>query len=216
VTVFARRGGMNYDFTLLSQLPAPFERCLTRYKVSSFFLRATYNSSYEYLLLVRVWYTIDGSTQYLLARSSEKQPVTHFPVHEATSQTTPKYAMTTLRPCLDTMCKSRFVRHISVSCYLLYNFLYSFSPELMHDASRDYSVYILDPTESQSAPGVFTDKSKGQGVAVGKGLMSALLTNADLDDSVVGTLSRLPTGDNALEVVFALRGVCYSYLRELV
>lgn len=94
------------------------------------------------------------------------------------------------------------------------------SPELLLDNSRDFSIYVLDPLESQTMP-AHVDFSQSnaastsapqaaqpRGVAVALGLMSWALT-ADESDSVTvtGTITTLGTGLDALEVVFALREV---------
>ncbi|KAI0053254.1 hypothetical protein FA95DRAFT_946044 [Auriscalpium vulgare] len=151
------------------------------------------------LLPVRVWYTVDGSPQYILARSVDKFPVNPIsaPGPSRIANITggdgpPAYATTSLKACLHTMCRS--------------------SPELMHYGSRDYSLYVLDPTESESAPSSMVMDSQeatprpSQGVAVGMGLMSWALAAPDDGVSVTGTLVKVNSGDRALEVIFALRG----------
>lgn len=85
------------------------------------------------------------------------------------------------------------------------------SPELVQDSSRDFSVYVLDPLESLSSlPSSSSSQTQHpRGVAVGLGLMSWALRADDSDCvSVTGTIMRMGNGDEALEVIFALREVC--------
>ena len=77
---------------------------------------------------MRCWYTLDGNGHKLLARSPGKCSVTTLKGFPPASN----FAKTRLRPCLDFICRS--------------------SPELLHDPSKDYAVYILDPTEAAAAP----------------------------------------------------------------
>lgn len=170
-------------------------------------------------LPLRILYTINSSPQYILARSHSLIIATIIPRNSdsshydrsadaaASSRLEPRYATTSLKTCLDTICRS--------------------SPELVQDFSRDFSVYVLDPLESNSAPapvhisnassssssqvsstgGPSAEQSRG--VAVGLGLMSwALLADETDGTAVTGTLITLPTGKEALEVIFALREVC--------
>ncbi|KAF8629859.1 hypothetical protein AX15_003220 [Amanita polypyramis BW_CC] len=152
-------------------------------------------------LHLRALYTINSSPQYILARSHSPIPVTPISEqsHHAARQ---RYATVSLKACLDTICRS--------------------SPELIQDNNRDYSVYVLDPLESNSAPAPMSisnssarntsmkahEKKSEQpyGVAVGLGLMSWAL-HADENDTalVTGTQVRLNTGQDALEIIFALR-----------
>ncbi|KAF8995511.1 hypothetical protein BDQ17DRAFT_1545218 [Cyathus striatus] len=149
---------------------------------------------------LRVLYTINSSPQYILARSLSSFPI--FPVPPQSPSEFPIYATVSLRKCLDTICRS--------------------SPELLQDTSRDFSVYVLDPLESNSAPAPVNISNSNQaasssnnapntteqsrGVAVGLGLMSWVL-QADENDSptVAGTLIKQGTTQLALEVIFALR-----------
>jgi hypothetical protein len=94
-------------------------------------------------------------------------------------------------------------------------FWYS-SPELVQDSTRDFSVYVLDPLESLSSSTPDPSSSSAQqqqqhprGVAVGLGLMSwALLADEDTDGvQVTGTVMTMGNGEEALEVVFALKEV---------
>lgn len=97
----------------------------------------------------------------------------------------------------------------------------------MQDDTRDFSVYVLDPLESQSTPAPVnipanastshSDSSVAsatdqhpRAVAVGLGLMSWALLADDGDCiSVTGTLLAGGTGQEALQVIFALREVCF-------
>jgi hypothetical protein len=94
------------------------------------------------------------------------------------------------------------------------------SPELLLDNSRDFSIYVLDPLESQTmpAPVDFSQSNAApastppvvqpRGVAVALGLMSWALTGDESDNvAVTGTITPLGTGLDALELVFALREV---------
>lgn len=87
----------------------------------------------------------------------------------------------------------------------------------MHFGQRDFSIYALDPSESDSAPNTVVASSASgsssqptsapQGVAVGMGLMSWALAAQDDGAFVTGIMNKTASGDYALEVVFALRGV---------
>ena len=159
---------------------------------------------------LRILYTIDGSIQYILARSLTPVSITVISRDEDSRATLPDgsrlsalYASVSLKTCLETIRRS--------------------SPELMQDPTLDYSLYVLDPLESNSAPapvnisnthGDATGLSKGAteqpGVAVGLGLMSWALMSSDRDSiCVTGTLGKQHTGQETLEVVFALRKVGY-------
>lgn len=137
--------------------------------------------------LVRILYTINSSPQYILARSLKPLPCT--PVLITTPEggkTEPTHASCTLKPLLTSICRS--------------------SPELLHDSSRDFSVYILDPLESESLAGPAEGVNKGRGVAVGLGLMSWAMDDEEEVD-VNGTVVIMGNGKKALEVVFALKEV---------
>ncbi|KAJ3511742.1 hypothetical protein NLJ89_g3922 [Agrocybe chaxingu] len=156
---------------------------------------------------LRVLYTINSSVQYILARSYAPVPVAVIPPIEdetpasssTVSKSEPLYASVSLRTCLDTICRS--------------------SPELtMVDNTRDFSIYVLDPLESNSAPPpVCITNSSGdtalsapppdhpRGVAVGLGLMSWALMEDEEAAVVVGTLVKQGTRQEALEVIFSLR-----------
>ena len=94
------------------------------------------------------------------------------------------------------------------------------SPELMHFGQRDFSIYALDPSESDSAPNKVVGPSgsgsssqptsapdQAPGVAVGMGLMSWAFAAPDDSTFVTGIINKTASGEDALEVVFALRGV---------
>ncbi|KDQ28030.1 hypothetical protein PLEOSDRAFT_1104708 [Pleurotus ostreatus PC15] len=144
-------------------------------------------------LPLRILYTINSSPQYILARSLSAYPVQ--PVSECTAEdqgdSHQLYGTVAFKHCLDTICRS--------------------SPELLQDRSRDYSVYVLDPLESLSAPtpiGAHASsserRSQQSGVAVGLGLMSwARVSEESKSLQIAGTL--INNGRAALEVVFALR-----------
>ena len=158
---------------------------------------------------LRVLYTINSSPQYILARSHSQLPVSPIPdpqQNDKDDKSRPKYATVSLRACLDTICRS--------------------SPELIQDNNRDYSVYVLDPLESSSAPAPMnisnSNNSKSKqvaegppeqpcGVAVGLGLMSWALHEND-GMVVTGTRVKMNTGQEALEVIFALREVSHIYV----
>jgi hypothetical protein len=89
----------------------------------------------------------------------------------------------------------------------------------MHFGQRDFSIYALDPSESDSAPNTMVVSSVSgssqptashqspPGVAVGMGLMSWALASPDDSALVTGIINKTASGESALEVVFALRGV---------
>ena len=115
----------------------------------------------------------------------------------------PVYCLS-FKTCLNTICRS--------------------SPELIQDQYREFSLYVLDPLESILAPAPVrianankepsstkpsSSLEQPQGVAVGLGLMSWALSSDDRDPiTVVGTIVKQGTGQEALEVIFALREVC--------
>jgi hypothetical protein len=90
----------------------------------------------------------------------------------------------------------------------------------MHFGQRDFSIYALDPSESDAAPNTVASASGSSssqflpspqqpppGVAVGMGLMSWALAAPDDSAFVTGLINKMASGESALEVVFALRGV---------
>ena len=152
-------------------------------------------------LLLRTLYTINSSG-YILARSPVPVSVTLIN-NEASGL---QYGSVPFKACLEAICRS--------------------SPELMQDMSKDYSVYVLDPLESSTAPAPLnisnsiswsTDSAgnataeQSRAVAVGMGLMSQAL-KMDKPDSltVVGTLGKQGSGQDAIEVIVALREVSTS------
>lgn len=162
-------------------------------------------------LLLRILYTINSSPQYILARSYAPVPVSLVPPEQGQVDAPSIYGTASLKLCLTTICRS--------------------SPEHFQDNSRDYSVYVLDPLESNSAPAPvhISDTRSGaqasqnavvvnqsRAVAVGLGLMSwALLADEGNAMSVVGTLYKSGAGQEALEVIFALREVCHLFTMYL-
>lgn len=147
-------------------------------------------------LPLRILYTINSSPQYILARSHKAYPVEL--IHLEHGHTNHAYASASLKDCLHTICRS--------------------SPELIQDNSRDFSVYVLDPLESGSAPApvqISNPNSRSpevppeaiRGVAVGFGLMTWALRSDDDLVRAVGTIVRTGGGSESLEVVFALREV---------
>ena len=160
----------------------------------------------EQKTLLRLLYTINSSPQYILARSHTTVPVTLVPPEGVTGDDAqPIYGNVLLKTCLNIICRS--------------------SPELIQDHSRDYSLYVLDPLESNSAPApvrisnanneqsstkASSSLEHPRGVAVGLGLMSWALSSDDSDPmTVVGTIVKQGTSQEALEVIFALREVCF-------
>ncbi|KXN87361.1 hypothetical protein AN958_08913 [Leucoagaricus sp. SymC.cos] len=158
-------------------------------------------------LQLRVLYTINSSG-YILARSLAPVPVTF--IYNDAEEIQP-YAAIAFKTCLEAIRRS--------------------SPEFMQDRSRDYSVYVLDPLESNAAPApmdisnVTDGRSKdttsnstpeqGRGVAVGMGLMSEALSVEEKDSMrVYGTLGKTGTGQDAIEVIIALREVCFQVISK--
>ncbi|KAG6837806.1 hypothetical protein H0H93_016174 [Arthromyces matolae] len=148
-------------------------------------------------LQLRILYTVSGS-QYILARSSSAVTVNIVPPSLVASnqETHLHFGTTSLKACLNAICTS--------------------SPELVQDKRRDFSVYVLDPLESNSAPArvnipnATSDSGnvpeQPRGLAVALGLMSWALMLDEKDIALVtGTIIKLPTGQEALEVIFALK-----------
>lgn len=180
---------------------------------------------------VRIWYTVNHSPQYILARSSERLAVLPIPLKTTSG---PRYATAPLKSCLHTICRSRCVQLLSYPVNFNPIYVLRYSPDLVQGPGRDFSLYVLDPLEHQSAPSSIlfsselsstnhppfgsastnlqvpatNDTKQSGGVAVGLGLMSwALATPDEMSTSVTGTLVLQPSGEWALEVVFALREV---------
>ena len=92
----------------------------------------------------------------------------------------------------------------------------------MQFGQRDFSIYALDPSESDSAPNKVVGPSgsgsseptsapqQPAGVAVGMGLMSWAFAAPDDSAFVTGIINKTASGESALEVVFALRGVQFN------
>ncbi|KAI5890354.1 uncharacterized protein SCHCODRAFT_02690320 [Schizophyllum commune H4-8] len=130
---------------------------------------------------LRILYTINANPQYILARTLRPVEVSILPdAPDGPSSPQARYATAQLKPCLDAVCRS--------------------SPELLQDKSRDFSVYLLDPLESSF---VATKQGLGfdRGVAVGLGLLST--ANEIADTPVTGTVVRLPTNQEAVEIILS-------------
>ncbi|KAJ7125018.1 hypothetical protein C8R44DRAFT_874862 [Mycena epipterygia] len=152
---------------------------------------------------LRILYSLNGSPQYILARSQGVVPIEFIPSQgdgasssRSTVQPLPRYASASLKTCLNTICRS--------------------SPEIIQDHTRDFSVYLLDPLETDCAPAqVNISHSHSQSslpdapearVAVGLGLMSwGLLADESDAMSVTGTLKVSGAGQEMLEIIFSLR-----------
>ncbi|KAK0486186.1 hypothetical protein IW261DRAFT_1454135 [Armillaria novae-zelandiae] len=145
--------------------------------------------------VLRVLYTVNNSPQYILARSLCPVTVSLLRPTDGQHSGGIGYASVSLKSCIETICTT--------------------SPELLQSDTRDFSVYVLDPLESDSAPGPVNISSDAEGskategqirgVAVGLGLMSWALAAEGEEALVNGTLTRIGSGQEALEVVFALR-----------
>jgi hypothetical protein len=186
---------------------------------------------------VRILYTINNSPQYILAWTFDKLPTRYVPFQRPPTSHYPrpvnephdtvagnswnengvKYTICPLRPCLDAICRFRYIHLFS----LIYNAHRCFSPALLQDLTRGFSVYILDPLESVSSTPYPSSSSSSvqlppdqqqqrpRGVAVGLGLMSwALLADEETSEvQVTGTVMTMGNGEEVLEVIFALREV---------
>ncbi|KAJ3010675.1 hypothetical protein NUW54_g2406 [Trametes sanguinea] len=131
------------------------------------------------MMSIRALYTINGQNPYMLARSNSKVEVLVIPQD---SSDTPEiiYGKVALRPCLEAICLS--------------------SPELAPSGSRDWSVYVFDPFESQQRGCT----SPSQAVAVGLGWLSDALRAAD-SPAIFGTLMCDGIREDGIEVIFSLR-----------
>lgn len=90
------------------------------------------------------------------------------------------------------------------------------SPELVALRDRDYSVYVMDPLEDCYAL-ASSSKMPTTGVAVGMGLMSWILAEAeDAVDAVTATgrIRRDTISGETVEVVIALQAVRFMFARE--
>lgn len=158
---------------------------------------------------LRILYTINGAPQYILARSHAPVLITPFPTYPQDDSPKPEEGAAGLeRP------KARFA---SVSLKACLTTLVRSSPELVQDSTRDYSVYALDPTETDynaapantaSSSSTLKKEPPSQGIAVGLGLMSWALSAEDSEGMVInGTVVKLGNGQEVLEVFFSLREV---------
>jgi len=93
-----------------------------------------------------------------------------------------------------------------------------YSPEFFSEDEEDYSVYLVDPVETQQSGSTFNNASSSSGtlpqftgVTVGLGVLSTLLDSSAEDLWVTGTISTGPDGSESLEVVFTLKPVCWSF-----
>ena len=89
-----------------------------------------------------------------------------------------------------------------------------YSPELFSEDEEDYSVYLVDPVETQQSGSSLNNTSASSGVlpqfygvTVGLGVLSALFDSSAEDIWVTGTISTGPDGSESLEVVFTLKPV---------
>ena len=89
------------------------------------------------------------------------------------------------------------------------------SPEFFSEDEEDFSVYLVDPVETQQSGSAFNNASSSSGtlpqftgVTVGLGVLSSLLDSSAEDVWVTGTISTGADGSESLEVVFTLKPVC--------
>ncbi|KAJ7232795.1 hypothetical protein B0H12DRAFT_1144941 [Mycena haematopus] len=148
-------------------------------------------------LPLRILYSLNGSAQYILARSQGAVPIEFIPSSHgngtgasSSCSPLPRYASASLKTCLNAICRS--------------------SPEIIQDPSRDFSVYLLDPLEIDCVPAQSSQPSVPEApesqVAVGLGLMSwALMTDEADAIPVTGTLKVSGAGQEMLEIIFSLR-----------
>lgn len=157
---------------------------------------------------LRILYSINGSSQYILAKSPAPVPVELIPCNQlgtdtngasssrSVAPTAPRFASASFKTCLNVICRS--------------------SPELIQDRARDFSVYLLDPLETECPPAQTNrlpqaptpDSPLEARVAVGLGLMSWELKSDETEvKPVTGTLKVSGTGQEVLEIIFSLREV---------
>ncbi|THU89373.1 hypothetical protein K435DRAFT_865352 [Dendrothele bispora CBS 962.96] len=137
---------------------------------------------------LRILYTINNAPTYTLAFSPSPVTVTVLPSFDkpvaSSSQNpvepSPSYATVDLKTCIESICAS--------------------SPEFFLDASRDYSVYVLDPLESP------TDRNSNDLIPMGLGFLSNIRTPLE-SRNITGTLTKLRTGETVVEVYFSLSPV---------
>ncbi|KAF9783780.1 hypothetical protein BJ322DRAFT_1067089 [Thelephora terrestris] len=141
---------------------------------------------------VRVLYMVQNNPQYMLARSPTSVPV--FMVYNAPHPgSAPSiYGKTRLETCIQAINRS--------------------SPEFFSEDEEDYSVYLVDPVETQQSGSTLNNASSSNGVlpqfagvTVGLGVLSTLLDSSAEDVWVTGTISTGPDGSESLEVVFTLK-----------
>ncbi|KAJ7782809.1 hypothetical protein B0H16DRAFT_1494443 [Mycena metata] len=140
---------------------------------------------------LRILYSINGSPQYILARSSCPSGASS---SRSVTPAAPRFASASFKTCLNTICCS--------------------SPELIQDRNRDYSVYLLDPLETEYPPAQMNilpqaptqEPPPEARVAVGLGFMSWELKSHETEVKwVTGTLKVSGTGQEVLEIIFSLR-----------
>ncbi|KIY53986.1 hypothetical protein FISHEDRAFT_68358 [Fistulina hepatica ATCC 64428] len=126
-------------------------------------------------LPLRVLFTFDSGS-YILARSSSAVLVV-----DAGASGDKRFGAANFKTCLATVARS--------------------CPEFFHDQAKDYTVYVLDPSEVDAIqPG-----STSRGMAVGMGLMSGALNAPDDDDATATGIIRDFHGKQSLQVVLAFR-----------
>ncbi|THG95591.1 hypothetical protein EW026_g6095 [Hermanssonia centrifuga] len=142
---------------------------------------------------IRVLYTINSNTQYILALPTRKHSISILSLAPSHPHPHPPivYGRAALKSCLD-----------EVFCS---------SPELIPDGKRDFSIYALDPLEACSAMHLSGPSSAHSqpGVAIGLGLMSWTLADPECDIAVTGTVVNDPVRGEAFETVFAFRETPY-------
>jgi hypothetical protein len=178
-----------------------------------YFFRQGFHSQYEFL--VRVLYMVQNNPQYMLARSPTSVPV--FMVYNAPCPgSAPSiYGKTRLETCVNAINRSRYGIHVIAGFFMLRVGLGNYSPEFFSEEEEDYSVYLVDPVETQQSGSAFNNASSSSGVlpqftgvTVGLGVLSSLLDSSSEDVWVAGTISTGPDGSESLEVVFTLKPVC--------
>ncbi|CAK5281814.1 unnamed protein product [Mycena citricolor] len=143
-------------------------------------------------LPLRIFYTVNGSPQRMLTRTNGVVPVDFIYALETEGTSSraiarPRYASTSLRVCLESICRS--------------------SPELLRESTVDYSVYLLDPMETAPVdlPGGASPKQQDSAspVAVGLGLLSVALM--EHEGMATGTVKAAGgRGRESLEIIFSL------------
>ena len=150
----------------------------------------------------------------MLARSPTSVPV--FMVYNAPHPgSTPSiHGKTRLETCVQAINRSRCGVYVVGSFSLLSANFGNCSPEFFSEDEEDYSVYLVDPVETQQSGSTFSNASSSSGmlpqftgVTVGLGVLSSLLDSSAEDVWVTGTISTGPDGSESLEVVFTLKPV---------